>query len=287
MNTQTVSQVLHSTIERLKRGGVKESENISEIIFRKILNVSRSDLFLKNQEVFAENLELVLNHYIERILKGEPVQYVIGETEFYGLKIFCDKNTLIPRPETEVLVESVLKDSAIKSPSAILDIGTGTGCIAVALAKFGGHDITAVDISSETLKLAERNSIYNQVDDRIKFMKADIFSDDFDMVINREFDIIVSNPPYVSWKEMSGLDKLIIDNEPESALTDFKDGLEFYRRYAEVIPRLCRDKTLVFLEIAENRAEIIADTFSHILNKIEIIHDLAGKPRVLKGCFLK
>lgn len=279
----TVGEVLAASVLKMRMIGVMEPEQNAEIMLEKILGLKRTELLLDRSRPIMRHQRRMMNRFMARRLTGEPVQYIVGETEFFGLPFKTDRRALIPRPETETLVESTLALAADMTRPEALDIGVGSGAIAVALAANSDCRVTAVDCSSEALELAVENSRLNGVEERIDFIALDIGDEDSTSRIGRKFDLVVSNPPYISREEMSNLEPQIRDYEPKAALTDDSDGLEFYRLMAEILPKLCAEGGWALFEVAANRSEDVFDIFRGRLKKISLNDDLAGRPRVLKG----
>ncbi len=224
-----------------------------------------------------------LDHYhslVRRRLQHEPLQYITGETEFFGLRLYCSPAALIPRPDTEILVEEALKVIGKRSGEVrVLDIGTGTGCIALAIAsKYPGAEIVGIDISDEALALAEKNS-KRLVFENVRFVKADMRSKD-NMSDLGIFDIIVSNPPYIPLPEYESLDPEVHDFEPRSALTDEGEGLAFYEAIFANIPGLLAPDGALLVEIGFGAREQILN-LSHNMQLESTVADLAGVERVL------
>jgi release factor glutamine methyltransferase len=201
--------------------------NEAELVLTHVLNCDRLSLYLNKDSSLPEAKAQEVSSVLKRRMLGEPVQYILGSTEFMGLNFKVDKRVLIPRPETEILVTSVIEElKNIKNPR-VLDIGTGSGCIAVSVAKnISPSQVTAVDISFEALEVAKENTKLNQIPvGQIKFIQSDLFLN----LNNQKFDGIISNPPYVSTQELSGL-AVELSFEPALALEAGSDGLDFYRR---------------------------------------------------------
>ena len=206
-------------------------------------------------------------------------QYILGETEFYGLKFSVDKSVLIPRSDTEILVQTAVEYIGDK-PLSVFEVGTGSGCIAVSLAnKCKNVNITACDISEQALKLAASNAKLNGVADRIKFINLDILKKSPDS----KFDVIISNPPYISKTVIESLDKQVRYFEPLGALTDGGDGLTFYRRINEITPDVLNASGSVFLEIGYDQAESVKSIYEKSLKDIKILRDYSGNNRVFIG----
>ena len=210
---------------------------------------------------------------IERA-KSKPLQYVIGETEFYGHRFFVNESVLIPRPETEYPVEKIITE--IDSYNTILDIGSGSGAIAITLKKELPYlSITAVDISASALKIATENAKLNQVE--IEFIESDIFSK-----LNTKFDIIVSNPPYIPQKEYEALDKEILEYEPKLALLAEDDGLYFYRRILSEAKLYLNVNGKIYFEIGYNQSDRIKKIAENNgFTEIETLKDLNGFDRIM------
>lgn len=212
---------------------------------------------------------------------GKPIQYILGETEFYGCRILLNKNVLIPRQETEELVDLVIKEN-IGFKGRIIDFATGSGCIAIALAKnFPGAAISATDISGEAIELAEKNALLNNVN--VDFLISDLFSSTpprSEMV-----DIIVSNPPYVRDSEKSLMHKNVVDFEPHAALFVLDDDpLRYYRRLMEITVSILVPGGRVYFEINEAMGAALKGMMSEFsFNDLRLIKDLNGKDRILRG----
>ena len=191
-----------------------------------------------------------LNEGIKRLKNGEPVQYIVGNVDFYGYIFDVNKNVLIPRFETEELVSETLKyiNKYFNNKIDILDIGTGSGCIAITLSKKIEADIDAIDISEKALEVAKKNSQKSKTN--INFFKSDIFSN-----VNKKYDVIISNPPYIEKDEQ--IMEIVKNNEPSIALYGGEDGLDFYRIILSEAFKYLKDKSIIALEIGSNQGEKI------------------------------
>jgi len=229
--------------------------NEAELVLTHLLNCNRLSLYLNKDTSLGKDESALFSSILKRRILGEPVQYILGETEFMGLEFKVDNRALIPRSETEILVETAigqLRCMGIVSPQ-ILDLGTGSGCIAVAIAKsFPRADVRASDISTAALQLARENACLNNVE--IKFMQSDIF--DALKLEDNKFDLIISNPPYVSTEEFSSLTKEVFF-EPELALKAGIDGLDFYRRIIAQAAAYLKDNGLLIFEVGINQAVLV------------------------------
>lgn len=276
---KTLLEILNLSVEHLQKIGVDEPRLSSELIITHVLKIKRLDIYLQFERVLTDEEISKIRSLLKRRSEHEPIQYILGETEFYGLKFSVDKSVLIPRSDTEILVQSAIEFIKDK-PLSVLEIGTGSGCIAVSLAKKCRKiNITACDISEQALKLAALNAKLNGVADRIKFINLDILKKDPD----EKFDVIISNPPYISKTVIGSLDKQVKDFEPLVALTDGGDGLSFYRRIVEIIPEILKQDGSVFLEIGYDQAETIKSIYEKSLKDIKILRDYSGNNRVFSG----
>jgi release factor glutamine methyltransferase len=237
---------------------------------------------LNSRRVLTENQAREVEEIVGRRCRREPLQYILGTTEFYGLEIECSPAALIPRPETELLVEAAIKLAKNFSAPRILELGTGTGCIALALAvHFPDAKILATDISEDALHLAKRNAERLGLSHRVDFLLKDMLDVNSLDEIEQQH-IIVSNPPYVLQSERPDLQSEIRDWEPEAALYVEGDGLKFYRAIAGLAQRRLAPDGFVAVEMASQRAEQIADVFtSEGLAVQEIVKDYNGHERHL------
>lgn len=245
--------------------------NKIELLFTELLNVPRHQLYLKRPE-FNFYQSQRLKQALVRLSQGEPLQYILGQSDFMGLCLKLNSNVFIPRPETELLVEAAIEQVlSFKNQDAginILDLGTGSGCIAISLAKFLPHvSLVASDISGSALEISRINAVLNQVSERIKFIQSDMFNNQaFDGLC---FEMIVSNPPYIPGPQIDQLEKQV-RSEPRLALDGGSDGLDYYRRIAkESLPYLKKGSFLI-MEIGLGQSAKIKNMFK-INPKLEII----------------
>jgi release factor glutamine methyltransferase len=284
MAQETVLSLLKKTTAFLADKGIAEAKRSAEYLLAHALDQKRLQLYLRfDQPVSDEELERY-RPLVRRRLRGEPVQHIIGSTEFYGLEFTVSPEVLIPRPETEHLVEAVVDHCRAESTSDlhILDIGTGSGVIAVTLARqLPAIRITAIDISEDALRIAAANARLNAVEDRIEYAQLDFLSE---VPGDGPYDIVVSNPPYIPAADMPGLQPEVRDFEAASALTDNADGLTFYRRIAAISPRLLRSGGLLAVEIGYGQALAVVTLFEQAqLRDMHIIRDYSGIERVILG----
>lgn len=242
---------------------------------------SATDLALKRDHRFTESELVKIIHCVKRLLKHEPFAQIIGETEFYGLKFYVNQHTLIPRPETEELVEWVLNDWSNQTPT-ILEIGTGSGCIPIALKRnLSKSSITSYDVSKEALEVASKNAELNQV--TVNFQEIDILTAVLDE--NQKWDIIVSNPPYIAKQEMESMHQNVVDYEPHLALfVSDEDPLVFYRKIAEIgLQHLAKDGA-IYVEINQYLSQRSVELFQTIgYSHVELRQDINGNDRMIKA----
>ncbi|MCI0495785.1 peptide chain release factor N(5)-glutamine methyltransferase [candidate division KSB1 bacterium] len=279
-------EILQMCTDYLTKKGIENARLNAELLVGHVLNLSRVQLYLNFEKpVTAEELDQIRN-LLKRRSNHEPIQYILEATEFYSLKIKLNRHTLIPRPETEILIDTVLdhckKFATRKETLQILDIGTGSGNIAIALAKnLASSRITAIDIQSEAVKIAEQNAEYHQLRDMISFIQQDIF--DNTLSFPEKFDVIVSNPPYVSREEFDNLQDEVKNFEPYIALYGGPDGLVFYHRLTNLAPTHLAQDGFIAVEFGANQSDQIKKIFANsaFFQYIEIITDLNKLPRVL------
>uniref|UniRef100_UPI00404B37F3 peptide chain release factor N(5)-glutamine methyltransferase n=1 Tax=Gelidibacter sp. TaxID=2018083 RepID=UPI00404B37F3 len=267
--------------------GDNEVQNFFYLLTEFHLKLKRIDITLQPDfELTSEVLEYFLGA-ISRLKTYEPIQYIIGETEFYGLPFKVNSHTLIPRPETEELVELVINNVKLKStrPLSILDIGTGTGCIAISLAKhIVNAQVFAVDVSNDALKVAKENAVLNAVN--VEFLKADILNWQSESRLQElKFDIIVSNPPYVRHLEKAEMKANVLQHEPHLALfVDDANPLQFYRAITEFASQKLQPNGQLYFEINQYLGdEMLQLLKSFHFKNIELLTDIFGNHRMMKA----
>lgn len=251
-----------------------------EWLLRAALDCKRVDLYLRFEEPVEKVNMKTLRGWIQRRIKHEPLQYITGSTEFYGLHFDLTSSVLIPRPESERLIDLSLDLLKNIDEASVLDIGTGSGCLGITLAKkHPDINVTAVDISKEAIMVAKKNGEYHQVNN-IQFITMDILKE----IPNGTFDLVLSNPPYISAEELPAIMPDVKNFEPLDALTDYRDGLTFYHRIAEISSRIAKPKGWVLLEVGlgSHPAEVFEIFQSSDFSDQELILDYNGDPRVLK-----
>ena len=231
-------------------------------------------------EIYTLNLSIDDSQKIDAVLaervKGRPLSYIIGEAEFFGRTFKVNENVLIPRPETELLVERIIKDTeSYNNDKSILDIGTGSGAIAITLALETKAKIVAVDISPKALNVAKENSI--ELCANIEFIESDLFSN----VNNEKFDVIVSNPPYIKSEDILSLDREVKDYEPLLALDGGVSGLDIYKRIIDAAPKFLKPNGKLYFEIGFGQADDISKMLEKDFKNIEIIKDYNKIERIV------
>ena len=272
---------LPKPLSKLSRRKKSKQMNETELLFTKVLNCSRNSLYLHNGVALDREKQLFISSVLKRRIKGEPIQYILGESEFMGLPFKVTRNVLIPRLETEVLIETVLK----YGPKKILELGTGSGCIAVSLAKFiPAAIVVALDISQRALDMAVENAGLNGVADKIEFKFLDLLTDNSGLheAGLGNFDLIVSNPPYIRSSEIDGLAPEI-QFEPRVALDGGEDGLDFYRRIIKNAPLYLNKNGYLILEMGFGQNAKIRKILQNSLNFeiIDVVKDYNNIDRVI------
>jgi release factor glutamine methyltransferase len=273
-----ILDILKIATDELKKKEIESPRLNAELLLCDALNYSRIDLYLDFEKPLSESELSTFKKKLQRRLKYEPLQYIRGFTEFYGLKFEVDKNVLIPRPETELITELVITEIKKDITKKVLEIGTGSGCIAIALAQKTGAEITAIDFNGSAINTARRNAEINKIKE-INFSVKDLFNDfnSFEL-----YDIIVSNPPYVGMDEYDKLQKEITMYEPEYAITDKKDGFSYYKKIAELAGNTSR-KINVFLEIGYEMKEKMEKLLKESeMKNISFHKDIHGIDRVVQ-----
>ncbi len=254
----------------LKHGIVETAE--SEWIVSITLGIKRDEVNSENL-VSPKNIDKI-NKIVEERISGRPLWYCIGDADFYGYTINVDERVLIPRPETEILVENALK--CINKESVVLDLCTGSGAIAIAIKKECDAKVFATDISQDALDLAKANALKNNAD--ITFVQSDLFTN----LVGQKFDVIVSNPPYIKSGDISSLQREVKEFEPILALDGGENGFEFYKKIAKEIKTYLNEKGVVLFECGENQAQEIKDMLVGFAS-VEIIKDYNQIDRIVKA----
>jgi release factor glutamine methyltransferase len=283
----TLLEIINYSSGLLAENKIKDSRLNVELMFCDILNCDRIKLYLDFEKPLNLDEISKFKVMLKRRMKYEPLQYILGKTNFYGYWINLDNRVLIPRQETEILVGKILEDilKSQKDNINILEIGTGSGCIAVALSgelnkKNIKHKIIAIDISEDSIEIAKSNAENNSIPDgNIEFKVNDFLSDNCNEF---NFDYVVSNPPYIPAKDLDNLDFEVKNYEPVNALTDGKDGLLFYNKILKLYGERL-DETKIYLEIGDGQKNKIEDLLkSYNIKDYSFFKDYCNIDRVLK-----
>ena len=256
---------------------LEKNNNDLIIALTYLLNTNKNLLFLNKEEALDEKVENELKIINDKINEGYPLQYAIGKWNFYGLDLLVDKRALIPRYETEILVDLIINDNS--NNKKILDIGTGSGAISLALSKnLKDSKIIGVDISKNAIDLANENKIKLNINN-VEFKESDIFSN-----IEEKFDIIVSNPPYINKEDFEKLDNKLY-YEPQNALYGGEDGLYFYKKIIKNAKNFLNKNGKIYLEIGYDQKDSISDLLEEYgYKQIKSYKDFNDFDRIIKAC---
>lgn len=274
-----IKQILQNSINKLKENNIEGPSLVARILLAKLLNIQKEKLITIDENDLEEKIEQQYNIQIQEIINGKPIQYITNSQEFMKLNFYVDENVLIPRADTEILVEEVINIcSKTNKNLKILDLCTGSGIIAISIAKYVKNcELYASDISVNALEIAKKNAISNNVEEKLTFVQSNMFEN-----LKEKFDIIVSNPPYIKTNIIKTLDKQV-QKEPRIALDGGNDGLNFYKiiaknanMYLNINGYLCMeigyDQKIQVEQIIEKE-----NIFSNIYSKI----DLYGNDRIV------
>ncbi|MCI6887930.1 MAG: peptide chain release factor N(5)-glutamine methyltransferase [Lachnospiraceae bacterium] len=282
----TLFQLLAEGSDMLQRSGSPDAQNDARQLLLAAFETDMVHFLLKRMQELEENEDSrsrirLYREMIERRRSRIPLQQILGCQEFMGLDFYVNEHVLIPRQDTETLVELVLEEQ--KDPEkSILDVCTGSGCIAISLAVKGGYpDVTATDISEEALKVARRNAAALQCDEQVHFYQGDLFGA-LEQRAGRTFDIIVSNPPYIPTAVIRTLEPEVRDHEPLLALDGTEDGLHYYRRIASEAGKYLKPDGRIYLEIGYDQGKAVSELLTDAgFFRVRVCQDLPGKDRVV------
>lgn len=282
LKNKTVGEAFREGKLRLKAAGKAAYAFEAELLLEKAAGLNRTALFLREGEALSDEAAECYEQFLSQREAGRPTQYILGAWEFMGLPFLVGEGVLIPRGDTEVLVETILETQQKEPLKSILDIGTGSGCIPVSLGKYGSFaNIMAVDISPKALDYAMKNAAENKIS--IDFYESNLFSQ-VPMEWKGELDAIVSNPPYIPKKDIAGLMTEVRDFEPLNALDGGEDGLDFYRAIVVEGREWLREGGWLFFEIGYDQGEALLSLLKEFgYTEIGLKRDLAGLDRVAFG----
>ena len=271
----TVGNIIPLFLKKINNYSDKELISIAYIVIEEILGLNKINVIINNANVISTNDEVKINEIIKDLIANKPIQYILGKANFFNLSFIVNKHVLIPRQETEQLINWILNYEF----NSVLDIGTGSACIPISLAKNSTANITAIDISSNAIKIAKKNADNYNIN--INFLCEDIFKFNPDS----KFDLIVSNPPYVLESEMKKMHKNVLNFEPHNAIfVEDSDPLIFYNYIAHFALKYLNSKGALFFEINESfgvEIKLILDKLDFV--NIELKKDLNGKDRMIKA----
>lgn len=258
----------------------REARAITRLVFEQMLQLNATKLSFERFRILTQPQQQGLTQMLERLKTNEPVQYVLGGADFFGLKFMVNSSVLIPRPETEELVGWILQEADATAALNILDIGTGSGCIPILLAiKLPKANVEGVDVSDDALNVAKQNNKWYKTN--VNFYRLNILEE----TLSKPYDVIVSNPPYIPEQERSSLENNVVQFEPHLALFSYdEDGLTFYKRIAQVAFASLEAGGKLFFEIHKDKAEAVKQLMQLSgFTDIEIRKDLSGHDRMIMG----
>ncbi|HMS42152.1 MAG TPA: peptide chain release factor N(5)-glutamine methyltransferase [Pyrinomonadaceae bacterium] len=276
-----ISEILKKATEILREGGIVEARREANSLLAFALGKDRTFLIAHSEYELSDEEILRFQAILERRKHRDPFQYIVGTQEFYGLDFIVTNDVLIPRPETELIVENALEMLKTAENSRFLEIGVGSGCISVSiLHEAKTATAIAVDVSEKALQIALKNADKHQVSDRLELKISNIFSE----IKTEKFDLIVSNPPYIDERDFAKLQPEVRDFEPEFALTDGENGLSIIEKIIKDAPQFLKSKGFLLIEIGFNQSDEVRKICSpEVWQSIEFLSDLQGIPRTLKA----
>jgi release factor glutamine methyltransferase len=286
----TIRQATQAGISTLENVGIDTAQLDATVLLAYVLGKKREELLIDTSRTLNSDENSVYNQYIKRRAQHEPVAYILGTKEFWSLDFTVTRDTLIPRPDSETLVEVALKKAhriannhnrpLTLGDIGVLDIGTGTGCLLIALlSELPSAQGLGVDISESALAVAENNAKNHGVDNRVRFKKSNWHNE-----VDEQFDLVISNPPYIASGDVTSLMKDITQYEPAQALFSGADGMDSYRAIAQGITGKLRQGGYIVVEVGQGQAETVAEILEQNgLTIDDITQDLAGTPRCVSA----
>lgn len=282
----TIGEALRDAVSRVEKIGTHTPMLDAEVLLCDVLNTDRLHLIINKEQCITDAQLRVFGEYVEKRLAGVPVQYIIKSQEFMGMEFYVEEGVLIPRPDTEILVEAILewvKEKHGTKNVRIADIGAGSGAISISLAKLSDSAfVYATDISPKALEITKINSQKHQVENRMEFLSGDLLTPLRELGINN-LDVLVSNPPYIPTEDIGKLQVEVACYEPALALDGGADGLDFYRSLVHEGWHFLKEGGLLAFEVGHDQALAVKNLIiiSGKYNNIKIIKDLAGIQRVV------
>ncbi len=285
METWTIQKLLNWIVKYFENKNIDAPRLSAELLLSTVLGMKRIELYTQFDKAVAKSHLDKLHELVERAGKQEPLAYIIGKTEFYSMEFKITPDCLIPRPETELLVERAIDFLRKRTGKQLVcDLCTGSGCIAVAIAKnFPNADITATDVSDAALKVASENVEFHKLKERVKLLCGDLFDPIVPQMDESKFDLIVCNPPYVSTPEYQTLDENVRYFEPKLALVGGNDGLDIYRRIVERAGDFLKADGALMLEIGYSQGKLVSELLqqSNLFRKISVEKDFHNNDRIV------
>lgn len=276
-----IAEHLKSAAEILRRARISEPRRETASLLAFALQKDKTFLVAHDEYELSSEEAKRFRGFVERRAEREPFQYITGRQEFYGLDFLVTPDVLIPRPETEIVVENAIEILREKDAPRFCEVGVGSGCIAVSILKnVAAASAVGLDVSGEALQIAAQNAERHDVGDRLELKISDVFAN----LTAEKFDLIVSNPPYIARADIENLQPEVRDFEPFVALTDNENGLTIVKKIVEDAPRFLKSEAFLLMEIGFNQADAVRAMFdSRCWETIEILPDLQGIPRTVRA----
>jgi release factor glutamine methyltransferase len=281
----TINEAIHTAVKKLVDSGITTARLDAELLLSHILKKNRAWIFTHMHDGFDREYSKLFQELIGRRAQREPLQYILGRQEFWGLDFTVTRDVLIPRPETELVVEAAIDSLKGKSGPAIIDLCTGTGCIAISLAnEYKSARVFATDKSALALRIARENARMHEASERLRLLEGDLFQPLEELDLRSRVDVITANPPYIPSKDLPSLQSEVKDYEPEMALIAGPEGTEIHQRIIREAPLFLKPGGALIMEMGIGQAgRLVAmaeETGAY--TKPEILKDLAGIDRVIK-----
>lgn len=271
-----ISELVRETAKSLSDNARFEAE----LIVMSAVGINRTQLVLDSRRDVTEEQRERVSEMVKRRQSGEPLQYILGECEFMSLDFYVESGVLIPRSDTETLVEAVIEKTDENKNMKILDICTGSGCIGISTAHFRSSAyVDLIDISDKAIEIAKKNIVRNNVQSRVKVQKMDILNE----YPSEKYDIVVSNPPYIETEVIDTLQTEVKNHEPRLALDGGEDGLIFYRRITGIAPEILKKGGMLAFEIGYNQGKAVSALMEKNFCDVRIIQDFSKNDRVVTG----
>lgn len=275
----TVLDLIRWGADYFREKGIDSPRLTIELLLCHVLQLRRVQLYTDFERPLGKVELATLRSMVIRRVEHEPLQYIVGTADFYGRAFIVTPDVLIPRPETELLVDRVVRHGKDRGTLRCLDIGTGSGCIPITCAiQLPASQWLATDVSTAALEVARRNAEHFGVQDRVTFIRHDVLEE----TVPGRFDIITMNPPYIAKADVATLDAEVRDYEPHGALTDDSDGLSFYRRIASILSEHLHDDGVLFMEIGFGQADDVRRLMTEAGWQVDVIDDLSSIPRIVR-----